>query len=335
MAWTEDTSDQLLVDIRNTGFLPDASDQTDTVLLRMADSELRTMVAAAVEANRGEHWLRYEDTAIVPGTTRYRLPRRVLGRAVRAVTVLDPNGAPMPPLAELDPITLRSMFKSTDTGDPRWFAFEDDFLNLGAVPASSGWTLRVQYVMRPGALALVGSYTAIARLASAGSTTSLTVYDTATLASFVKYALYDIIRGSEPYGPAYIDRYADANYTSPGPTITLHTSTPVVVADFTIEGFSTYGGFSGRECMWWTPRDTTPFPMIPKVMWDSLVHGVVAQALAAVRDPGARDMRVTALAKLHDGIRLMGPRDQRNSKRIVSVSALRTNGRTRPGWRPT
>ena len=209
MAWTDDTADQLLVDVRSTGFLPDASDQTDAVLLRMADSELRTMVAAAVEANRGEHWLRYEDTAIVPGTTRYRLPRRVLGRAVRAVTALDPNGAPMPPLSEVDPVTLRSMWKSTDTSDPRLFAFEDDYVNLGAVPASSGWTLRIHYIMRPSALVPLGGYATLARIASAGSTTSLTLYssDATAFASVGKNTLFDIIRGSEPYGPAYNDRY--------------------------------------------------------------------------------------------------------------------------------
>lgn len=333
MAWTDDTADQLLVDVRNTGFLPDASDQTDAVLLRFADSELRTMIAAAVEANRGGRWLRYEDQAIVPGTTRYRLPRRALADCTIGVTVLDPNGVTLPPLAELDLVTLLGMFKATDTADPRWFAFEAEHVNLGAVPATSGWTLRLHYTLRPSSLVLLNSYATLARIASAGSTTSLTVYDT-TLASFVKHVFHDIVRGSAPYGPAYIDRFCANDYTSPGPTIALSTGTPIVVADFTIEGLSAYAGVAGREAMWWVPRDTTPFPPIPKVLWDALVHGTVAQALEAVRDPGAGAMRAVTLAKLHEAIRLMGPRDQRNSKRIVSTSALRTKGRVRRPWRP-
>ena len=335
VAWTDDDATQLLVEVRDTGFLPDASDQTDAVLLRFADSELRTMIADAVKSNRGEHWLRYEDTAIVAGTARYRLPRRKLGGAVRAVTVIDPSGVTLPPLTEVDAIVLRSMFKTTDVATPRFFAFEDDFVNLGAVEAGSGWTLRIHYAIRPGRLALKGSYTTMARIATAGSTTSLAVYDT-TLASFDKYGLFDIIRGSEPYGPAYIDRYTSADYASPGPTLTLATATPVVVADFTIEGFAAYSGaIAGREAMWWVPRDTTPFPMIPKVMWDALVHGTVAQALEAVRDPGATAMRSTALAKLREAIDLMGPRDQRNSKRIISASALRRGSRGSRLWRPS
>lgn len=333
VAWTDDTADALLADVKATGFLPDASDQSDSDLLGFADSELRTMIAAAVEASVGERFLRYEDTTIVPGTVSYRLPRRALAGSVRAVTVVDPSGVTLPPLAEVSPIQIRGMWKSGDTATPRFYTFEGDYVNLGAVEAGSGWTLRIHYVLRPGALVKLENYASLARIASAGSTTSLTVYDT-TLASFAKYALFDIIRGSEPYMPAYLDRYAGSDYTSPGPTITLAAATPVVVADFTIETFGTYAGTAGREAMWWVPRDTTPFPMIPKVLWDALVHGTLAQALSAVRDPGAAAMRATALAKLQEGLATMKPRDARNSRMVIpQSSALRSGrGRGRRWW---
>ena len=331
MAWAEDTSDQLLVDVRNTGFLPDVSDQTDAVLARFADSEMRTMIAAAVKKTRGEFWFRYADTTIVPGTTRYRLPRRALAYSDQAVTVLDAGGNVMPPLVEVTPMQLRGMFAPGQTADPRWFAFEDEFVNLGAVPASSGWTLRIHYLLRPSSLVSL-SATATPKIASAPSTTTLTLYDTAPDSDFTTNASFvDIVRGVEPYGPLYLDRVT-SSYANP--TLTLDSQTPIVVADFTIDGFSMYSGKPGHEPLFVTKRDQTPFPMIPKVLWDALVHGVVAKALEAVRDPGATAMRTIALAKLGEGISMMTPRDQRNSKRIISQSALRVGRGPRRSWRP-
>lgn len=333
MTWQDDTSDRLLTEVRDTGFLPDASDQTDTVLLRFADAETRTMIAKAVDKSRGEHWYRYEDQALVPGTKLYRIPRRCLARAIRGVTVIDTAGNTLPPLVQKDTVELQALYRTADAGTPRFWSFEDDFVRLGVVPASSGWTLRIHYVVRPSSLCLLGSYAALARIAAAPSTTSLTVYDI-TIASFAKYALFDIVRGIEPYPVIYQDRFANVDYTSPGPTITLHSTTPVVVDDFTIQLFSTYAGVAGREAMWWVPRDTSPFPMIPKVMWNALVHGTVAAALEAVRDPGAAQMRGVQVAMLNDALALMSPRDQRNTQRIVSRGALRAGrGGHRGGFR--
>ncbi len=336
VAWTDDSSDRLLTEVRDTGFLPDASDQTDAVLLRFADAETRTMIAKAVDKSRGEHWYRYEDQALVPGTKLYRIPRRCLARSIRGVTVIDTAGNTLPPLVQKDTVELQALYRTADSGTPRFWSFEDDFVRLGVVPASSGWTLRIHYVVRPSSLCLLGSYTAVSRIGSAGSTTALALYtgDAATFASFGKYALYDIVRGVEPYPVVYQDRYAPADYINPGPNITLDAATPVVVADFTLQGFATYTGIAGREAMWWVPRDTSPFPMIPKVMWNALVHGTVAAALEAVRDPGAAQMRGVQVAMLNDALALMSPRDQRNTQRIVSRGALRSGrGGHRGGFR--
>lgn len=331
MAWAaESQSDDLLTDVRDTGFLPDASDQDNTVLLRFADKELRGIIAAAVEANRGEHWLRYEDTTIVPGTTRYRLPRRKLGGATRAVTVLDPSGVALPPLVQVDAIVLRSMFDGTQAATPRFFAFEDDYVNLGAVEATSGWTLRIHYILQPSQL-IVPSTTATPRIANWGSATVIKLADTSPDSNITTpAALVDIIRGVAPYPVLYTDLYV-SSWSNPNLTLNA-ASTPLVEADFTIEGLATYvSTYPGRECLWLAPRDQTPFPPIPRVLWDALVHSTVAAALEAVRDPGAPQMRAIAVAKVREALALMGPRDQRNSQRIVSASPLRA--RRSRGWR--
>ncbi len=331
MAWrTDATCDALLTDVRDTGFLPDASDQDSTVLLRFADKELRTMIAVAVEKNRGEHWLRYEDTDIVPGTTRYRIPRRCLGGAVRAVTAVDPNGVTLPSLTQVDPITLRSMFKEGDSSSLRWFAFEGDFVNLGAVEPSTGWTLRIHYVMRPSKL-VVTSETEMATIYGPDSTTGVRILETAPGTNLTEYGAYlDIVRGTEPYDLLYLDRLSADTFAAP--TFNFQPSTPIVTADIPSLSSPLH---PGAEPAYLVQRDQTPLPPIPRALWDALVHGTCAQALEAVRDPQAASMRQTALAKLHEGIQLMGPRDQRNSQRILSKSPLRSSRLIRPRWSRT
>lgn len=336
MAWAVDSSstDALLTDVRATGFLPDAGDQDSTDLLRFADKELRTMVAAAIIGMRGELWRRYEDQTIVPGTLDYRVPRRVL--KIAAVTAIDPSGNVLPPLVEVDAAMLRTQFPATQAvGTPQFYAFEGDMLHLGQVEARSGWTLRIWYYVRPSQLVAVSTST-MARIAAAPTTTSLTLVDTTLAAGLTTArALVDIVRGVEPFQHIAIDRSKDGSNFSGNP-YTLDPATPVVVADFTFDGIATGSSSSatiGRELAWLVQRDQTPFPPIPRSLWDALVHGTVAAALEAVRDPGAGQMRSVALAKLREGMTLLSPRDQRNTKRVVSTSPLRSRGGSR-WWRP-
>jgi len=320
---------ELLAAVRRAGFFPDASDQSSADLLILADQELETLISEAVVSGRGEHWFRTEDTTITAGTASYRLPRRVLGRAIRAVAVVPPAGAAEYQLTQLDPVELRGMFSTTATANPAYFAFEGDFIKLGAVPASSDWTLRVHYVQKPSQMVPV-STTTMARVASVPTTTTLTLHDTSPDANITTSLSYlDIIRGCEPYDAVYIDRLT-SSYANP--TLTLNAGTPIVVAEFTMPpGITTFSAKPGAEAFWVVQRDQTPFPPIPAAMWTALVYATTAAALAATRDPGTAQMAARAMAAKSQAIAMMEPRDERQTQTIINRSSpLRSGGRS---WR--
>ncbi len=318
----------LLAAVRRAAFLPDASDQGDTDLLAFADQELETLISEAVVLGRGEHWYATEDTTIVAGTASYRLPRRLLGRAVRGITVVPP-GRPEYPLAQVDPIALRGVFSSTAVANPAYFAFEGDFIKLGAVPAEAGWTLRVHYIMRPSKLVAVDA-TANTAIYAVVSTTNIRVIST-TLGANVTTAngYVDIVRGSEPYDPIFLDRRVSLSQPYAAPNFYFESSTPIVVADIPSASSPVT---PGQEPYYLVQRDQTVFPPIPAALWTSLVYATAAAALAAVRDPGATQMAARAMAAKSQAMNLMEPRDERQTETIVNpYSGLRSRGTRR--WR--
>lgn len=323
VAWT---AEDLLADVRRTAFLPDASDQSDADVLAFADAEIRTLVGATVAANRGEHWFREAEQEIVPGTLLYRLPPRMLGRKVRAVWVRDPSGTKYL-LDEVPPSELSIRYVATDTNNPRWFAFRADHVDLGSVPASAGWTLVISYLVRPSRL-VPTTTTTMSRIGAATTTTQLSLLDDPTDAGLTsKYAVVDILRGVEPYDPLYVNASkSGANYTPASLVYDLLATTPVVIDDFTFDGFPNWSAATaaaGRMGAWLVQAEQTPFPQVPHDLWDALVRGTAAGALEAVRDPGAGAMRAKAMSALEAGANLMAPRDQRNTRRIISRGPLR------------
>jgi hypothetical protein len=322
------TCTDLLAAVRRAAFLPDASDQSSSDLLAFADQELETLISEAVVLGRGEHWYATEDTTIAAGTTSYRLPRRLLGRAVRGVTVVPPS-RPEYPLAQVDPIELRSLFSSGAVSNPGYFAFEGDFVKLGAVPAEAGWTLRVHYIMRPSKLVEV-SATENAQVYAAVSTTNVRIIETAPSTNLTTaLGLVDIVRGSEPYDVIFLDRKVSVSQAFSAPNFYFESSTPIVVADIASLASPLTPGQEPARLM---QRDQTCLPPIPAALWTSLVYATAAAALAAVRDPGASQMAARAMAAKSQAMNLMEPRDERQTQTIVNPhSGLRSRGVRR--WR--
>ncbi len=311
------TSDDLIAAVKSAGFLPDASDLTDVELLGFADEAMTTFVGDALEKQCAEHWWASEDTSLVPGVTAYRLPRRLFGRAVRGVAIVDTRGDECP-LDELDPIEMRSAFRAGSVGTPTHFAFEGDLVRLGQVPASAGVTLRIHYVRRPSRLVSV-STTEMARIYQAVNTTTLNLIETAPSTNLTaEGALLDIVRGSEPYDLVAVDRLSADDFAAPA--FVLQPSTPIVVADFET---LTSPLAPGAEPAWLVQRDQTPLPQIPNTMWSALVDHVLAAALGAVRDPQAQAIFARGQAKLGTALSIAKPRDKRNTKRIVGSTPLR------------
>ncbi len=311
MGWT---TDDLLSAVRRAAFLPDDSDQSDLDLLAFADDELDTLIASTIRPGREGHWLATADQDIVPGTAEYTVDRRALGRTVRAVMAVRPDGSEYA-IDPLDPVELRMKFEQGATAEPRWYAFEAETIRLGAVPTETGWTLRLLYLRQPPKLVPTSyCFTVVEPV----DTTNITVLETTYPTGLANATLVDFVSGTEPYITYSIDRLTKALVST---NLELTAGTPVDVTKV-IE--TVLGRQADRICM----AETTCYPPIPRTLWSALVRGTAAAAMAAVRDPAAVDMNARALIAKKQAVVVMNPRDNRRSKGIRGDSYLR-----RRSWR--
>lgn len=318
MTWN--TSD-LLAAVRRTAFLPDTSDQSDADLLAFADEVLDTLISQTIRPGREGYWLTYSDVAIVPGTVEYDVPRRALGRTVRGVMAVTPDGRTYP-LVDADPLELRTRWEATNqvAYDPSHFAFEDVTIRLNAVSANSGWLLRVFYLRTPPRLITLAEGVPVL---SVGGVKELIVDGTPPTDTFATGALIDVVSGTEPYPTLFQDLEVDL--ASAGSVMVL--STP-----FTVSPPNPPANVQNRQPAYVVPAETTVYPPIVRALWPALVKGTAAACLAATRDPQASAMMTDAELARRQGVSTISPRDDRRSRAIVGASALRS-GYLRRRWR--
>lgn len=314
MAWN--TSD-LLAAVRRTIFAPEVSDQSDADLLAFADEVLDTLIASTIRPGREGYWMSSSDIEIVPGTTEYDVPRRALGRTVRGVMAVCPDGRTYP-LTDADPLALRARWEATNpvACDPTHYAFEDVLLRLNAVSANPGWLLRVFYLRTPPRLITLAEGSAILSVAS---DTELTVSGTPP---FSKPSLIDVVSGLEPYPTLFSDLPIDN--TSAG-------SIEVVGSTFTTSPSNPPAFISPRQPAYAVPAETTVYPPIVRALWPALVKETAAACLAATRDPQAPSMKTDAEIARRQAVSALSPRDDRRSRAVVGASALRS-ARWRRRW---
>lgn len=310
MAWN--TSD-LLAAVRRTTFAPDISDQTDADLLAFADEVLETLIAATIRPGREGYWLTSSDITIVPGTVEYEVPRRALGRSVRGVMAVQPNGRPYP-LTEGDPLALRAQWESAtpSTYDPTHYAFEDTTIRVNAVSASSGWILRVFYLRTPPRLITLAEG---AEVASVSTANTLVVVGTPDTTTFATGALVDVVSGLEPYPTLF----SDLEVSLAGPA-----SLKVTTSPFSTSPSVPPAQVVNRQSAYAVPAETTVYPPIVRSLWPSLVKGTAAAALAATGDPQAPTMATDAETARTQAVSALSPRDDRRSRAVVGASALRS-----------
>lgn len=308
------TTDALVAAARREIFAPDASDQTDADVLAFADQELDTLITKCVRPGRDGRWLTHEDIAITPGTTDYPMPERALGRTLRGVMVVQPDGLSYP-LTERDPLALRAQFDGTTAQvAPVWYAIEEQTVRLGSVSSVAGYMLRVFYLLSPPRLILTSAASLIEAVASSSE---LTVSGTPDVTTFAVGAVFDVVSGDEPYPTIFRDLEVAA--TSAG-------GIEATTSPFTFGSPSVPAAqVQNRAPAYAVPRDSTVYPPIVRQLWPSLVQATGAAMLEATNDDGAEAMRAKSERSMAKAIAALYPRDDRRSKSIVGSSPLRTN----------
>lgn len=322
MAWT---SDDLVSQVRLEGWLPDADDLSSANILSLADAELQSIVSGRLKVAREEHWVVTSDVSA--SAQRIRLPRRCLGRAVRGVSLVDAAGTESP-FSLIDPSEAAMFGVASGTVVPDVGHFEDDELVFLATPAS-GYSIRFRYVRRPSQLVLASSCAAIQ--APTSTTTFKLVAATPPATITTVAALWDVVRGDEPFSVLYEDRKTSAWST---PDITFAT-TPIVVAEVSPAGNPAP---PGTRVDYACPRDQTCFPPLPTALFPVLVAATVLSIHTAQQNASRADLARARLAERIASARaLMEPRTPKGAPMVRHGSPLRVGrfggGSRRFPWR--
>ena len=304
------TTDDLVEDVRELAFLPDAGPTTSAVILRHADACMVGSLSALIKTARMEHWVTPDDVAGDGSTVRFRIPRRALDRAYRMVTIADSTGRESP-CFEVEP--------GSTWRDGRRYYVEMDTLVFTAAP-SVGYTVRVRNRRRSSKLVPVSECAAIT---NAPSTTSLTLATCPAAMVSETSRYFDVVRGDSPFDLLYTDLLAHSLAVG---VVTLSGTTPVVVADFvdlTVVG-------NARQdylCL----RDQTCYPPIPEALFPALVAGTAFSVLESLGDPRLPAVAATFKARSADALSLVSPRDDEGGVPIINRNSSLRSGSG--GWR--
>ena len=305
------TTDDLVEDVRQLARLPDAGDPDTAGILRFADAEMATLLAALVKTARQEHWMTPTDVACDGTRVVFAIPRRALDRAFRNVTLVDATGVEVPTweTAPGQPLQ-RSQF--------HYYVQKSSLIFYGA-PASQ-YTLRIRSRTRPSTLVPVNQ---CALIDHANSTTSLAPYHinaaVPTWATDNQALLVDIVNGDSPHDLGYYDLLT-VSYSAP--TLTLDATTPVVVADFV--NLTT---ISNDRVDYICRRDETCYPPLPEAGFPVLVAATARRILEAMGDPRVSVTEATYQARLKACLSLISPQNEEGGRAIINRnSSLRAGG---------
>lgn len=306
------TSDDLLRGVRRLGFLPDASDLTDADLLEFADEEQVTLISAAIKTEREEHYVTYQDTLLTGTVRTFPLPQRSMGRTVRGVSLLNPQGIAFP-CPTIDPVHGWDGLPTPSLSAYAHYITADSITFPSNPPG--GWTLRVWYLRRPSQLIKTAE---ALQIQSAGDTLTLNTVlsDTSIIAQF---ELIDIVKGQIPYECTYTNLIVSDRSAS---EIDLDPTTPINTANI-----ATWNGVNGRSD-WICPAEKTLFPQIPTEFFPTLEAAVCRRAMEAIGDRQAIQVITDTYARrLQSAVDLTSPRNEEGGRPIVRRnSPLRSGG---------
>ena len=94
-------ADDLIALARELGRFPDDALSSGNLLL-FADEVIRDYVLPIIRSASAEYYVASEDTAIVSGTTAYRIPERAQGGALTDIVIVNPASEEIP-TTEINP----------------------------------------------------------------------------------------------------------------------------------------------------------------------------------------------------------------------------------------
>ena len=263
------TTDSLLTSIKTRALIPTSqSTFQNSDLINFANEEMQIKLVPDLISIREDFFLRSKTVAITANNSRYPVPERCLGNALKDVFYLDANNNKYP----IRRINIHDVVTNVASGSlPQHFYMLGDRINLVPTPSSATGSIEIWYYERPNQLALTASCAKITAINTSGANQVFTV-DTDLSSSWSTSTYVDILSGKSPFLTWAID-CAVVGITST--TITVATS-GVVAQD----GTTVLPQVNDYVCQ----AQYANIPMIPQEAHPLLSEMVAARVVQALGD---------------------------------------------------
>jgi hypothetical protein len=259
--------------------------------LAIADEEIAGTLYPEVMRHHAGYYLTVEDTALVAGTARYRLPARTFG-PLQSVVLVGADAAELGTLPQVNPQDTAAYARGSSAAA---YYVDGDYLVLVPTPVDAGQSLRVRYYRRPNALCGLADARVIA------STGASSYVATAALpAEWTTGTLLDVVNAGD----------ASSVVDSAAPIASV--STPTIALGRAASAYALPGDYLSIA-------ETTPVVQLPGYLHQAAIRYVAAACLYAHGDREAGGIEFGHAERLADlALRVGVPRVQSEPRPVVT-----------------
>lgn len=299
------TAEELIEEVRQIAQLPtpdssaslnpNSEVDTDEGILKIANRELRTRLAAEIMDKREEFFVLRQDFPITKQGAKYRIPSRAIGNKLRDLYLIGADGTETA-IPLLQPEEIENAIRDG-------FYIENNSVVLRS-NVSAG-TLRMKFFVRPNKIVKATRGAKITAITVPAFTT-LNLQSTPTVFGNGTGLTFDLVKGGSPFEHLNIDI---AGSVSGG----QFTIVPNVADLSTNLGVGDYVFLSDESNFIQVPEDLSPI----------LTYRVALKCVEAIGDEGAVGRISKSLKELESGIgTLIGPRIDGRAKKISNKRLL-------------
>lgn len=288
------TATAQIASAKRRGWIPDSTGLTTADLLGLFNEEQRVYLTAVLKSVREEYLVREadHDVALVAGQSRYRVPTRCVGAALRSIALLDSQSNPIP-LTRVEP---ENDWRYPGTGSPCGYKLRGGTVQVLPVP-SGGGTLRLGYLQR---LSTIVDAEECGEITAINTGTHAVTFNAADTVpdDFLLTARYDFVRGSSGFETLAIDQAP----TALAANVLTFSSLP---SELAVGDFLALAG-------------ETPIPQVPVECQYLLAQRVVVKILEATDSPRVKAAKAMLDEMKADVMALLSPRVTASSRVVVN-----------------
>jgi hypothetical protein len=274
-------TNHLLKMLRQHTSLPAVAGWSDDDCLRLLTSVLHGYILPIVKAEWQEHNLSNDGTtytvALTEGRREYPLPARAVAASIRKAVLVGPSGARRP--LRLFEVDRQEEWNTSRQDLPEGYVLRGGRMYLHPAPsavAASGWSLRVQMLVRPARLALPSACAQITSVAASGSGSLVTI--AGNTAGVSNVTSLDLVRTSPPFEALYLEAAATWGSTT--------SATLPGVASSTLEVGT-----------WLCPVGVAPFAQAPVELLEVLATRTAVEQLGTIGDTPVAEAKAATLGE--------------------------------------